>query len=230
MRKNLKSALLFLKGLNILPSWLILLFDFIIITVVAALSYFVYKNLGVNLVTDATPLERYLILLTVYLVSFFIFKTHHGILRYSSLKDIVKVFKAVLFSTVILCIINEVSRHFFNSNIFIYSVLVNGTFFGFFALIGLRIFVKTFFHYLHKDEFPRSEKENIAIVGVNSQNISLIEPLSSLTSQYHLMCFFDHNSGLHGKKVAGIPVESGQPSIVTFLRYKKIRNLILPKG
>lgn len=230
MKKNLKSTLLFLKGLSFLPSWLILLFDLIIITVVAALSYFIYKNLGVNLVTDATPLERYLILLTVYLVSFFIFKTHHGILRYSSLKDIVKVFKAVLFSTVILCIINEVSHHFFNSTIFIYSVLVNGTFFGFFALIGLRIFVKTFFHFLHKDEFPRSEKENIAIVGVNSQNISLIEPLTSLTSQYHLMCFFDYNSDLHGKKVAGIPVESGQPNIVTFLRYKKIRNLILPKG
>lgn len=229
MKQNLKSSLHFLKGLNILPSWLILLFDFLIITVVAGLSYYVYLNLGVNLTTDVSPLHRYFLLLIIYFISFYIFKTYQGILRYSSLKDIVKVFKAVLFSTILLCLINETSRIFFNKTIFIYSVLVNGTFFGFFALIGFRIFVKTIFQYLHQDEYPKSAKELIAIIGVNSQNITLIEPLTAPTSPYHLVCFFDPNQGLHGKKVGGIPVLPGHPSIVTYLRYKKIRNVILPK-
>lgn len=230
MKKKIQAIHLFLKSINILPSWLILLFDFCIITIIAALSYLVYRNLGVNLITDATALERYFTLLSVYLLSFFIFKTHKGILRYSSLRDIVKIFKAVFLSTIILVVINEVSRNFYGKNIFIYSILINGTFFGFFALIGFRIIVKTFFHYLHRYEFPDSEKENIAIVGVNSQNIALIEPLNSLSSKYNLVCFFDQNNSLHGKKVSGITVATGFPNIITFLRFKKIKNLILPKG
>ena len=68
------------------------------------------------------------------------------------------------------------------------GILINATFFGFFALIGFRLIVKTIFYYIHKDEFPESEKENIAIVGVNSQNIALIEPLNSISSKYNLIC------------------------------------------
>lgn len=229
MKKKILTYFHFLKSINILPSWLILLFDFIIISFTATLSYFVYNNLGVNLATDISPLGRYSILFFVYLFSFFVFKTYKGILRYSSLRDIIKLFKAVLLSTFILVTINEISRNFYGKNIFIYSILINGTFFGFFALIGFRLIVKTFFHYLHLGEFPESEKENIAIVGVNSQNIALIEPLKSISSKYNLICFFDQNNSLHGKKVSGIPVQAISPNIVTLLRFKKIKNLILPK-
>ena len=174
MKKKILTYFHFLKNINILPSWLILLFDFTIISFTATLSYFVYNNLGINLATDISALGRYSILFFVYLFSFFVFKTYKGILRYSSLRDIIKLFKAVLLSTFILVTINEISRNFYGKNIFIYSILINGTFFGFFALIGFRLIVKTFFHYLHLGEFPESEKENIAIVGVNSQNIALI--------------------------------------------------------
>jgi FlaA1/EpsC-like NDP-sugar epimerase len=230
MKEKFKDSLIFLKSINILPSWLILLFDFIIITFIVGLSYYIYNNLGVNLKTDATALQRYLILITVYLLSFLIFKTYKGILRYSSLRDIIKIFKAVLLSTAIMIFINELSRNIFSKNIFIYSILVNGTFFGFFALIGFRIVVKSFFQFLHRDEFPKSEKENIAIIGVNSQNISLIEPLNSMTSKYNLICFIDKNNSLNGKKVSGVIVHSGKPNIITVLRYKKIKNLILHEG
>lgn len=230
MKEKFKESLIFLKSINILPSWLILLFDFIIITFIVGLSYYIYNNLGVNIKTDATALQRYLILITVYLLSFYIFKTYKGILRYSSLRDIIKIFKAVLLSTVIMILINELSRNIYSKNIFIYSILVNGTFFGFFALIGFRIVVKSFFQFLYKDEFSKSEKENIAIIGVNSQNISLIEPLNSISSKYNLICFIDKNNSLNGKKVSGIIVLSGKPNIITVLRYKKIKNLILHEG
>ncbi len=230
MKKKILFSLHFFKSINILPAWLILLFDFIIISIIATLSFIVYKNLGVNSQTDIPPFERYTILLAVYLLSFFIFKTYKGILRYSSLRDIIKIFKAVFLSTLILVTINEISRNFYEKNIFIYSILINGTFFGFFALIGFRLIVKTFFNYLHKNEFPESEKENIAIVGVKSENIALIEPLNSISSKYNLICFFDQNNTLHGKKVSGIPVQTITPNIVTVLRFKKIKNLVLPIG
>lgn len=230
MKKNLLSALLFLKSLRILPSWLILVFDVLIITFVSGLNYLVYKNLGIDFNTDASILKRFLILLGVYLFYFYVFKTYQGILRYSSLKDIIKVFKAVFFATLTLVLIHKISLVFFNCSIFIYSTLINGTFFGFFALIGFRILVKAIFQYLHQDEHPKSEKEFIAIVGVNSLNITLVEPLTAPSSKYHLVCFFDLNTSLNGKKVASIPIVASKNSIIAYLRLKKIKNIILPKG
>ena len=230
MKKSIKSSLKLLNELKILPSWLILTFDLTIIAIICVFSYLIYTNIGVNLNTNASLLTRFLIVIGIYFVNFTLFKTYQGVVRYSSLKDIMKMFNAVVFSTLCIVILNEVFRFYYNYSLFIYSILINVTLFGFFALVGFRIFVKFVFQYLHEDEIPQSEKENIAIVGVNGLNISLVEPLVAPTSKYNLFCFFDYNTSLHGKKVSGIPIIATGESIVSYLRLKKIKNLILPKG
>ncbi|MDP5028107.1 MAG: SDR family NAD(P)-dependent oxidoreductase, partial [Flavobacterium sp.] len=141
-----------------------------------------------------------------------------------------KVFKAVFFATLTAVIIDQISFQFYNYSIFIYSTLLNGTCLSFFALIWFRIIVKSVFQFLNQEEHTDSEKQPIAIVGVNSVNISLVDPLTGPSSGYDLKCFFDLNPSLNGKKVAGIPVLGGSASIIAYLRLKKINNLILPKG
>ncbi len=230
MKNKIQKVLLFLKKIRILPSWLILLFDIIIIFCVSGFSYLVYKNIGVDFKTQTSLFTRLGLVLVVYVFSFYLFKTYQGVLRYSSLKDIFKIFKAVLLSTLILVIINEISRNIYDLSIYIYSILINVTLFGFFTLVGFRIFVKSVFQYLHGDDIPKSEKEKIAILGVNSLNISLIEPLIATTSKYDLSCFLDSNKSLNGKKVSGIPIVADKNPFISYLRLEKIKNLILPKG
>ena len=230
MKKRIKSFLKLLNSLRILPSWLILFFDLVIITSIGAFNYIIYKNIGVNFNNVAPIYVRYLVLLCSYLFYFYYFNTYKVILRYSSLRDIMKVFKAVFFATLTAVIIDQISFQFYNYSIFIYSTLLNGTCLSFFALIWFRIIVKSVFQFLNQEEHTDSEKQPIAIVGVNSVNISLVDPLTSPSSGYDLKCFFDLNPSLNGKKVAGIPVLGGSASIITYLRLKKINNLILPKG
>jgi len=230
MKNGIKSFLKLLSNTRILPSWLILLFDIIIISSVGLLNHLLYENLGVDYSNSAPLLIRLLLPFGIYLLFFYIFRTYKGIIRYSSSKDIVKVFKAVFFSTLTLVCINEISENYYDYPIFIYSTLINGTLFGFFALIVFRIFVKAFFQYLHKDENPKTEKETIAIIGVNSENISLVEHLSAPMGIYDLVCFFGSKSTLNGKKVAGISVVADSKGIIVHLRAKKIRNIILQKN
>ena len=230
MKKRIKASLKLLNELKILPSWLILAFDLTIIASICVFSYLIYTNIGVNLNTNASLVSRFLIVLGIYFFYFTIFKTYQGVVRYSSLKDIMKMFKAVFFSTLTLVLLNEIARYRYNYSLFIYSILINVTLFGFFALVGFRIFVKFVFQYLHEDEIPQSEKENIAIVGVNGLNISLVEPLITPSGKYNLVCFFDYNTSLNGKKVAGVPIIATGDPIVSYLKLKKIKNLILPKG
>jgi FlaA1/EpsC-like NDP-sugar epimerase len=230
MKKIVKSFLITLNKLRILPSWLILFFDIIIITSVGAFNYLIYKNLGVNFNKVATLNISYPVLLISYLIYFYYFNTYKVILRYSSLRDIIKVFKAVFFATLTAILIDQICYQLYDYSIFIYSTLLNGTCLVFFALIGFRIVIKSVFQFLNQDEHTDSEKQSIAIVGVNSINISLVDPLTAPSSLYDLKCFFDSNKSLNGKKVAGISVVGGTSSIVAYLRFKKINNLILPKG
>lgn len=230
MKNIVKSFLITLNKLRILPSWLILFFDIIIITSVGAFNYLIYKNLGVNFSKVATLNISYPVLLSSYLIYFYYFNTYKVILRYSSLRDIIKVFKAVFFATLTAILIDQICYQLYDYSIFIYSTLLNGTCLVFFALIGFRIVIKSVFQFLNQDEHTDTEKQPIAIVGVNSINISLVDPLTAPSSLYDLKCFFDSNKSLNGKKVAGISVVGGTSSIVAYLRFKKINNLILPKG
>jgi len=230
MKNIVKSFLITLNKLRILPSWLILFFDIIIITSVGAFNYLIYKNLGVNFSKVATLNISYPVLLSSYLIYFYYFNTYKVILRYSSLRDIIKVFKAVFFATLTAILIDQICYQLYDYSIFIYSTLLNGTCLVFFALIGFRIVIKSVFQFLNQDKHTDSEKQPIAIVGVNSINISLVDPLTAPSSLYDLKCFFDPNKSLNGKKVAGIAVVGGTSSIVAYLRFKKINNLILPKG
>uniref|UniRef100_UPI0040483E7E polysaccharide biosynthesis protein n=1 Tax=Flavobacterium sp. TaxID=239 RepID=UPI0040483E7E len=230
MKNRIKSFLKLLNRVRILPSWLILFFDIVIITSIGAFNYVIYKNIGVNFNNVAPIHIRYLVLLGSYLFYFYYFNTYKVILRYSSLRDIMKVFKAVFFATLTAVIIDQISFQFYNYSIFIYSTLLNGTCLSFFALIWFRIIVKSVFQFLNQEEHTDTEKQPIAIVGVNSVNISLVDPLTAPSSGYDLKCFFDLNPSLNGKKVAGIPVLGGSASIIAYLRLKKINNLILPKG
>ena len=231
MKNSIKSFLKVLNKVRILPSWLILLIDIVIISSIGTFNYLIYRNLGINHNEIAPALVSYLVLFICYLFFFFYFNTYKVILRYSSLKDIIKIFKAVFFATLTATAVHLISAQVYDYPIFILSTLLNGTCLAFFALIWFRIMVKSTFQILNQNEsLPHKEKQPIAIVGVNTVNISMVDPLTAPTSLYDLICFFDLNPALNGKKVAGISVVAGSNSIITYLRWKKINNLILPKG
>ncbi|MFY8066676.1 MAG: nucleoside-diphosphate sugar epimerase/dehydratase [Flavobacterium sp.] len=230
MKKRISFYLDLLKKLQILPSWVILFIDILIISSVSIGSYLVFKGLGVSFTSGISLPIRFFIMIFVFICYFLVFKTYQGIVRYSTHKDVIKVFKAVFFSSITLFLLNIGYQIVYQKSIFVYYTILNGSFFAFFSLIGFRILVKYVFQILHKEEHKIHEKESIAIIGVNSTNITLVEPLSSSIGLYRLICFFDTNTSLNGKKVAGVPVVADSKSIIVHLRAKKIRNIILPKN
>lgn len=228
--KKIEFLLKLLKRTQILPSWFILLIDIVLVSVITVASYLFFKELGVNFTRDTEPYARFLIILSVFTFYFLFFKTYKNIIRYSTFKDIVKIFKVVLSSFITLLLLNQCSRFFYNKSLFENHIILNGVFFIFFSLIGFRFSVKYIFQMILKNEFGIINKESIAIVGVNSTNITLIEPLSSVSSIYNLICFFDTNKSLNGKKISGIPVYANKKTIISYLKIKKIKNLILTKN
>ena len=228
MQKNIKQFIN-LKKLSFLPTWSILVIDIFISLVIATISYLIFKEIGVNFHSSFPVPVRLGIVIFTLSFYFFIFKTYTGIIRYSSLKDATRIFKAISFAFLTLVTIDL--GYYFNQgqHVFVVMTLFFSSLFIFFSLISFRIFIKSLFKYFTgNEEMPTLE--SIAIIGVNSTTIALAEAFVNDNSQYKLQFFIDKNKFLNDKKVLGIPVIAKTNSISAILRYNKIKHVVLIKN
>ena len=113
------------KDLNYLPKFMVLFIDVLIVFFVLLLSYFSLQLLNIKFL-DVLDFQ-FLLLLNVlfYLFYFVIFKTYKGIVRFSTIKDVVSIFNSVALTYVSLLFINF-SYYFFKQEfIFLNTVLFN---------------------------------------------------------------------------------------------------------
>ncbi|TAE64030.1 MAG: polysaccharide biosynthesis protein [Flavobacteriia bacterium] len=214
---------------KILPSWFILIFDLLLVELVSFGSLIFLKLISHSSYKDL--LLYYLLFnLIVFFFVFLLFKTSRSIVRYSSYDDVLKIINSVLSSFFIL----SISNYFLNYRYDIYFIstffIAINCFLILLVLITFRIFVKYFFQLINSRKSEDSVKDRIVIIGVNRKNISLLEMLSLPSSNFSLIAFFDINRTLHKKKIAGIPVISDGKSVITHLRAKNVKNIIIAKN
>ena len=218
-----------LKKLSFLPSWSILIIDVFISLVIAVFSYLIFLALGVKLHTAVPFWVRFSLIVFTLSFYFFIFKTYTGIIRYSSLKDATRIFKAVFFALTSLVVIDTVYYLLNDEHMYVIMTLFFSSLLIFFSLVSFRIFIKVLFKFFTGEE-EQTVQDSIAIVGVNSTTIALAEAFVNDNSQYKLRFFIDKNKYLNNKKVLGIPVIAKTNSIISILRYNKIKHVVLIKN
>ena len=150
-----------------------------------SITFISFKLLGVNFYDTIPANIRLIIFVSVFTFYFILFKTYTGIIRYSSLKDATRIFKAIAFSFITIVLIDEVNYLITGNHIYVllanffYSIVV------FISLISFRITVKTLFKYFSGVE-QISTPEDLAIIGVNSTTIALAEAFLEDNSSYNL--------------------------------------------
>ena len=228
MQKNIKQYIN-LKKLSFLPSWSILVIDIFISLVIATISYLIFQEIGVNFYSSfPVPVRLGIVTITLSFY-FFIFKTYTGIIRYSSIKDAVRIFKAISFAFLTLVAIDLAFYIIQGQHIFVVMTLFFSSLFIFFSLVSFRVFIKSLFKYFTgNEEMPTIE--SMAIIGVNSTTIALAEAFVNDNLQYKLQFFIDKNKFLNDKKVLDIPVIAKTNSISAVLRFNKIKHVILIKN
>lgn len=228
MQKNIKQYIN-LKKLTFLPSWSILIIDIAISLVIATISYLIFKEIGVKFYSALPVILRFSIVVITLGFYFFIFKTYTGVIRYSSLRDATRLFKAISFTFFTLFAIDTLFYFILGQHVFVVMTLFFSSLFIFFSLVSFRIFIKTLFKYFAGNE-EESTRENLAIIGVNSTTIALAEAFVNDNAPYKLRFFVDKNKYLNDKKVLGIPVIAKTNSISAILRYNKIKHVVLIKN
>lgn len=229
LNKVSSSIINTLIKVQILPSWFILIFDLLLVELVSFGSLIFLKLISHSSYKDL--LLYYLLFnLIVFFFVFLLFKTSRSIVRYSSYDDVLKIINSVLSSFFILSISNYFLNNTYNINYISTFFIAINCFLILLVLITFRIFVKYFFQLINSKKSVDSVKDRIVIIGVNRKNISLLEMLSLPSSNFSLIAFFDINRALHKKKIAGVPVISDGKSVITHLRAKNVKNIIIAKN
>lgn len=159
-------------------------------------------------------------------------RIHTGIIRYSGTEDILRVFMAVLISSVVFGIISRffVSADSYSLVKWIYVALLLNFFISTCLLIIFRISIKHLFSYLMHDFRLECKKEVVVIYGTNSSSILMKRALESRReSFFKVLGFIDDrvdkvNKSIEQKKVY-------HPSSLLLLKTKYgVEKLILMDG
>lgn len=204
---------------------LILVFELFIAFCCFLLSSFIFKhkfNLNINefLVTTG-------IVLGIKMSVFLIFKTHITVLRYTSYKDIFRLFITISLSSFILFFINNIVKSsyllFSTSNF----VLLFDYFLSLLFIIGYRLAIR---FVISESTFKSSDLiiKNIAIIGTGYQSIITKHFLDYErdTYKYKVHAYFTNDESLIGKKIEDGTVYS-VTKISTLLEILKIDTIIV---
>jgi FlaA1/EpsC-like NDP-sugar epimerase len=191
---------------SVTPRWVIFTIDIIICLVSIVFAYYLRFNFqvpdeNIEALTIIIPL-----VLFVRAVSFSISKTYIGLVRYTSTRDVQRLFVVLSIGSALLLLINLVAFHIIETYIIPTSVIIIDFVLTALGMIFFRLIIKTLFL-----EFanPRKDKSNVVIFG--SDELSLITKRTidrDMESKNNVIGFIDSDNEVIGNKIEGIKVYS----------------------
>lgn len=185
-----------------LPHWGVLSLDAFIVLFASLLGKFLDLRLNGNIESTRSILIGVLVSTILYVISFLIFRTYKGIIRYSSFIDLQRIilattvgtgFSAIVWSVTIAYPLVSLSGPYGLSITFFVSTML---------MWMVRITVKRLF-----DNFKTDDAIPVAIYGTKAGGISLAKSITGIkTKKYRLLAFISDgqemmNTTLFGRKV-----------------------------
>ncbi len=208
------------------PRWLVFLIDLCICLFSLCFAYYIRFEFRL----EATEIDALKIAIPIYLfiraLTFVLFRTYAGLIRYTSAKDAERIFTVATFGSAILLLINFF--YYYSKGIFIIpnSILVIDYFATTIILIGSRLMIKAIYFNVVSNN---SDQENIIIYGA--------EQFASVTkntldrdagTNFRVIAFIDPFNKNEGKRLDGVCIYNTD-KLDYLLQKNKISKLILAK-
>ncbi len=197
-----------INRLTILPRWVIIIIDLVVIGFSTALGFLLRFNFNMKEALAFHP--GYAILLTAGsgLLAIILTKSYAGIVRYTGVEDGMRIMYASLLSLAVGTLVNLVFYYNNGKNLVPFSVLLITFLASFLFLFYYRLLVKTIFKH-YKGEV--ATKANVAIFGAASLGMITRNILETDTaSKYKVVAFFEDDVTKRGKVINGIKIYDAQ--------------------
>lgn len=213
--------------MDYLPRWMVFFMDVLLTIFTCQISYFVVKSLGAQFYDTLNVPTRYGIVVLVYILFFFIFRTYSGIIRHSTFIDGVKLLYSTLSTLLTLIVINISSFFIFGKYIYLLPSLFINFVITFSVLFLFRIFIKIIFENLNG--FGNNQVALRAVVfGADANAISLVTALQSeKTKRFQIIGFIDKKNADASKRILNIPILNSRRKVSVLLRSMNAQVLIL---
>lgn len=209
-----------------LSRWTVLFFDAstTLFALIGAIA--VRFNFNVDDAQRVLNVNSFMWVLGIYLVSFWIIGSHRGILRHTSLDDVKNVFKATLLGYLLSLVVTSGLIFTSSGRLFPVSILTFHFTFTLFALIGLRLIVKSV--YLAGTQ-QRKDNTNVLIFGSGDSGIMTKNALQQeQKGKYNVVGFADDNSNRWGKALQDVTIYNPTAALDhSWLKTRNVSELVI---
>lgn len=212
---------------HFMPRWLVLLGDVGIVAISLLITYMLRFTFNFSQIEYGMLVKQSGVILPVYIIGFWLFKSYCGIIRHTTLYDSKMLFNAMSVGSGGLLWISLIGRYTGGSNLLVIpiSIIMIHFIISTFLLIGCRFAIKGTIDWLTKT--PGSDK-NIVIYGAGSMGkIARRVLYDDQQTNYGLVAFIDDNRELEGKRLDGVPVFSRESFFSNLLNKKSVDEVII---
>lgn len=193
----------FFQNLTILPRWIIIIIDLVIILQSTIIGYTLRFNFEWSEIIEHEFVLGLTLSAIAGVISNLVTRSYAGIVRYTGLEDGKRIATNTILSLVILSITNLLFYYNSGFNAIPYSVLLITFPAAFFQLFFYRLFVKELFAYI-KNSDDKNERSNIAVFGAGSLGLSVKQMIETAAdSGLRLIALIEDDPSKIGKKIQG---------------------------
>ncbi|MBS1735382.1 MAG: polysaccharide biosynthesis protein [Bacteroidetes bacterium] len=186
--------------LNI-PRLLVLVIDSAIVTLAFFLSLLVVLQFDIQLIADLSSVLIGLSYPVVAAITFYILRIHAGVIRYSTLQDMTRLFLAIIFSSILFYLIIKCVFYFRGKSFFfnLEELLLVNFFISSSTLTLTRVAGKLLYNHLNLKRTPINEREKVLIAGMDDNAILIKQALEADLNRKYQVVGFVHDLTLSRK-------------------------------
>ena len=212
-------------SVNVLPIWMILAMDVVMIGLSLLLAYALRYDFSSQMLGSATMWRTMGLTMVVSLVFFKMFRTYSSVLRLSSFVDIARIFVALFVSYTAVALACMVAPLVTDIRLAPVNVILMAFIINFALMASSRVIVKMMFETI---KAGGSSQTNIFIYGAKEAGVNIAKSLRvSMRERYRLRGFIADEPDLYDKLIMGVRVFPNDENLFDILAQKGVKTIIV---
>ncbi len=210
---------------NVLPIWMILAMDVVMIGLSLLLAYALRYDFSSRVLDSATMWRTMWLTMIVSLVFFKMFRTYSSVLRLSSFVDIARIFVTLFVSYTAVALACMVAPLVTDIRLAPVNVILMAFIINFALMASSRVIVKMMFETI---KAGGSSQTNIFIYGAKEAGVNIAKSLRvSMRERYRLRGFIADEPDLYDKLIMGVRVFPNDENLFDILTQKGVKTIIV---
>ncbi len=214
-----------ISSIKILPRWIVILIDSLIILFSITLAFFLRFNLSFEIIPEEQLIKGGLLFFSFTLFAIILNKTYSGIIRYTTLEDGVRILYTTTFGGALAGLANYISFYFYGNTLLPVSVLIIGYFITTLFLFFYRLAVKYIFSFASNLKYGRLNSIifGASQLGILTKHIIDNDPHSNMK----VVAYIDDDIRKVGKNYGGARIYHAKDDLDYLIRTYNVHKVII---